>query len=335
MDDFIDVEQVTQNEKVSREKLSLLRSLVRIAFDGSQNNSKEKIKNKIDKLLEKNTGLFQQHDYEGKKQLEDIRISAQAASTLRGIVPVHLWEELLDGYTIDCQQDGPRFTSFEQLASYAQDVAGSIGEMCVRVVLARSGVLVDDTYRTVRNLDETSLLSIATHQITSVPKLMFSPRATAYAKRMDGSIVQNLLLDARRMGVCLQLINIARDVIKDANELKRCYLVIEDKRNGRSTLRDQLLELYQQEGIVNQVLLEQVFEQKTKLVRLARSIYHNSLPALSFLPDIPAQTGLRVACAVYLSIGEAIERDGVENCHNRSKVSTLERMSIAFKAIYL
>ncbi|PWN34039.1 uncharacterized protein FA14DRAFT_161601, partial [Meira miltonrushii] len=305
MDDFIDVEQVTQDEKISHGKLDLLRNLVNVAFDGSQDMTDEKVSKKIDKLLEKNVSLFPQHDVEGQKQLEDIRTSAQAASTLRGIVPVHLWEELLDGYTTDCHKGGPRFTTFRQLACYAQDVAGSIGEMCVRVVLARSGVLVDNEYRTVRDLDETSLTSAATHKVTTVPTLTLSARATADTKKMDGATVLKVLRDARRMGVSLQLINIARDVVKDANELQRCYLVIEDKRNGRNTLRDELLQVYQQED-VNQVLLEQIFEKKMNLVRFAREIYRVSLPAVSFLPDIPAQTGLRVACAVYLSIGMAI-----------------------------
>lgn len=334
MDDFIDVEQLKQDEKISNKKLDLLRELVCVAFDGSQNVTDEKISKKIDKLLEKNADLFPQHEHEGQKQQEDIRTSAQAASTLRGIVPTHLWEELLDGYTTDCQKGGPRFTSFHQLASYAQDVAGSIGEMCVRVVLARSGVLVDNEYRTVRDLEESSLTSTATHKITTIPTLTLSPKANANARKMDGATVLTLLRDARRMGVSLQLINIARDVVKDAKELQRCYLVIEDKRNGRSILRDELLEFNQQE-VVNQPLLEQIFEQKMSLVRLAREIHHVSLPAVSFLPDIPAQTGLRVACAVYLSIGMAIERDEVENCHIRSKVSTWERMLIAFKAIYM
>lgn len=334
MDDFIDVKQDRRGEKISLKKLGLLRDLAYVTFNTGQEKNDNDIRKKIDRLFQKNATLFPDHDPEMQKYRKDLCTSAQAASSLCGIVPVHLWEELINGYATDCQQGGPRFTSFAQLASYSQDVAGSIGEMCVRAVLARSGVLVDEDYRTKRDLDESNLISATSMKGQSYPSLTLSPRATTNAKRLNPETVAILLRDARRMGVSLQLINIARDVIKDANELQRCYLVIEDKRRGRSTLRNQLLQVYQQDQI-DHTLLENVYEQKMKLVGLARSIYHTCLPTISSLPDVPAQTGLRVACAVYLSIGQAIEKDGSENCHQRSKLSTLKRMMIAFKAIYL
>ncbi len=50
---------------------------------------------------------------------------------------------------------------------------------------------------------------------------LFRPLAHSTRRPED---LHALLYEARRMGVSLQLVNIARDIVPDSVELRRCYL---------------------------------------------------------------------------------------------------------------
>lgn len=346
MDDFIDTPDAKADSSVNTAlRITLLRQLVDVAFGSSEKASWSDVETGIETVLRAHdAALF--HHRDTQQQRCDLRVTAQAASMLRGIVPAHVWNELIDGYATDNATKGPCFQSFQQQAAYAQDVAGSVGDMCVRVVLARSGYLVDKAYRTPRDVDVNTLtadLTIADGE-PNLPSITYLVSASSKAELPPAKIA-TLLRDARRMGVGLQLVNIARDIFKDAQELQRCYLVLGPaEEHLRSTLchcmsgTDPSIDRSTAHGGLTPSVPEadahSILTHKIALVDLAQSIFCSSVGTIALLPGRPAQTGLRVACTVYMAIGKVIQRDGLDGCTRRSTLSPLGRVAVALKAVY-
>jgi 15-cis-phytoene synthase/lycopene beta-cyclase len=341
MDDFVDQQSSAARATASvlDDRISLLRKLVDVTFASPTDETFDAMQRAIERTVSpKSTSSQVSH-------MEDLRISALAVCHLRSIVPVHLWHQLLDGYAVDNATLGPRFQAFEDQAQYAQNVAGSIGEMCVRVCLARSGLLVDKSYDTPQDISMESLTVAHRTLEGSEPKLSYGALATNACRSISPATVARILRDARRMGVSLQLVNIARDVVSDARELKRCYLVLNER--SRKT-RDGLL-AYSSVSSIGDVderdvaakvldvdLLQPsiIFRHKVELLDVASAIYAASVEAIHCIPCVSAKTGLRVACAVYIAIGQAIRRDGERGCLQRSHLTLWQRCTIALVAVY-
>ncbi|GAA5993431.1 hypothetical protein JCM11641_007156 [Rhodosporidiobolus odoratus] len=93
-----------------------------------------------------------------------------------------------------------------------------------------------------------------------------------------------IISSAREMGKALQLVNIARDVPAD-RQISRMYLP----------------------GVGLETPVEELTDKRRKLLRRAREMAKISRGAIERLPS-DASGGLRAACDVYLSIGEAVDR---------------------------
>lgn len=118
-------------------------------------------------------------------------MAALAASSLRSIVSLHSWEDLI--LTYDTESDcrgGPYLDTEEDQMLYAQYLAGSIGDLCIRIVLARSGIMVDRSYRTQFDTKREDLL-VNKIDKDNLPKITFTLNSNA--KDVDEVVVGNLL----------------------------------------------------------------------------------------------------------------------------------------------
>lgn len=285
---------------------------------------------------------------------ENLRASASAVVSLRHLVPKTLWDELLRGYERDLDLDlggiSARLRNLDELVEYAQCVAGCVGEMCVRVVLGRCG--------------ESALPSSAELGLKR------SCREDDVCPYEAGPSAGYLIYHARRMGVALQLVNVARDVIDDAVKLRRCYLPIDvivggdaealqaalfagkvattaegtyanGHANGSSTPSTPSTPRLRTRTISSPRPISPSTLRPTilSLLSLATHLYTTSFPALSALGAIspPTRSGLRAACSVYFGIADEIRRQGAEEVARgeRATMSGWRRARTAARAVYL
>lgn len=346
MDDFVDQPNTTSIDWAFQ-RIALLRNLTKIAFTVKP-TSNEKVQQDLLNVLQKYRTSGEILTVQEEKDLYN---SALSASLLREIVPQRLWDDLIDGYILDSVPGGPHFKTFQDQADYAQSVAGAVGEMCVRVVLARIGILVSTDYDVPRDVTREDLIASKTQQEETLLSESHL-KVAEYAPHLEAKTAGKILRDARRMGVSLQIVNIARDIVKDAKELGRCYLVTGQNDTAgirralcNAQLVSSLATVQREEDEDEKEVLDQVdplititndliFSQKIYLLDVADDIYESSIQSINLIPCIPARTGLRVACAVYANIGNVIRSQGPSKCMERSKATTMERMWSAFQATY-
>jgi 15-cis-phytoene synthase/lycopene beta-cyclase len=230
--------------------------------------------------------------------------------------------------------------TMEEIVEYAQCVAGCIGEMCVRVVLGRCGFFVPsleemNLKRTI-NLDKETMEPLGEDDVTLLQRpegsISSASRATA----------RYLIHHARRMGVSLQLVNIARDVVDDSVKLRRCYLpreLIERNEPAQPILQALFTgkvssDTKGNKGTISPASLRPYCLQ---LLRIASSLYTASFPSIQALSSKPTQSGLRAACAVYFAISQSILEQSEEEIRagKRARMSKWRRAFIATKAVYL
>ncbi|KAJ3330619.1 hypothetical protein HDU76_005234 [Blyttiomyces sp. JEL0837] len=113
--------------------------------------------------------------------------------------------ELLDGYTWDLE--GRSVDSSEDLLRYCELVAGSVGEACAYMMEFHN-----------RN----GMIELGCHH----PRGSKGSEGNAKSNATDevSWISTSMTRKARDMGVALQLVNIARDMVTDAEELGRLYI---------------------------------------------------------------------------------------------------------------
>jgi 15-cis-phytoene synthase/lycopene beta-cyclase len=247
----------------------------------------------------------------GAQGLEELRACACACIPLRRLVPLALWQELLRGYAIDVALGGAGgrvFTQPQELLDYAQCVAGVVGEMCVRVVLGRSGAPVPRSLAVSRDVDA-------------------APPREALAL---------LLWQARRMGVALQLVNVARDVVGDARTLRRCYLVFERPEDAWMAPALAAGQLGDGTPSSKGPTAAQLRPHVLALLQRAEGLFASAAPALDDVPSRPARAGLRAACAVYFDIAQVIRHQPREAWErgDRAVVPKWRRAVVALRAVY-
>lgn len=121
---------------------------------------------------------------------------------------------------------------------------------------------------------------------------------------------REILAAARKMGQALQLVNIARDVPADQS-ISRIYL---PARALDTPVPDMTRE-------------------RRELLERARQMASESRSAIERLPE-EARGGIRAACDVYLSIGDAVERALDEGrVHDRARVRKGTRAWTALRAL--
>ncbi|KAK0527506.1 hypothetical protein OC835_004954 [Tilletia horrida] len=321
--------------------------------------------------------------------LSDVGTAASILVDMRDLIPRELWIELLDGYAIDLGMDADAsgvlrdsnsgasspaaslMETLDDLGEYAQCVAGAVGEMCVRVVLGRVGRPLPAQNVGKRETLTEMLLAIGRHPTRA---LTAEERRKVDEQEARLSASERLLLHARRMGVALQLINIARDVVSDSRSLRRSYLprelFVERDAWVSDALRSGSIETTPTSSAANtrphsrspsaddddatvytsssasspapSVRIERevppalIQSYRRQLLSLARGLYDAAFPALRELPCPPARAGLRVACAVYADIAQAVLKQGEDAIRDgtRARSSHLRRVLVALRALY-
>ncbi|RKO92452.1 Squalene/phytoene synthase-domain-containing protein [Blyttiomyces helicus] len=235
------------------------------------------------------------------EQQTELCAVASALTDLAQIVPRRCWDELLSGYALDIGAKGggggPRMDTVADLIDYGERVAGSVGEMCTRVVLARCGC----------------------------------PPSDAAAAAVVSS--------ARRMGVALQLVNVARDAVQDARDLGRCYLPRELFHDSDAWIVDALVAGRVAAGpdcASGWVRPVAIRDTVLALTDLAEQIHAEAIVGIAALKSAPARAGLRAACAVYGGIGDAVkDMDDEEVARGaRARLGVGRMVWIALRAIY-
>ncbi|KAI9882541.1 MAG: hypothetical protein M1823_005711 [Watsoniomyces obsoletus] len=130
----------------------------------------------------------------------------------------------------------------------------------------------------------------------------------------------------RRMGIALQLVNIARDIAVDAL-LERVYLPT-SWLNEFDLTPDDILEA---------PISVKVMRLRRRLLDRAEAHYRNARPAIENLPRL-GRPGMRVAVESYMEIGRvlgaATHLDARTSLHGgRASVPTLRRLRVAWRAL--
>ncbi|CEG75108.1 hypothetical protein RMATCC62417_10213 [Rhizopus microsporus] len=128
---------------------------------------------------------------------------------------------------------------------------------------------------------------------------------------------------ARQMGLVLQYINIARDIVTDSQGLHRCYL----PQNWLTQQEIENLQLGQPRELSDR-RLRQI---SLKLVSKAELMMKQAEVGIDDLPY--CQGGLRAACQVYAGIGQCLKQSS--GYPNRAYLKKKERIKIVLKSIYL
>ncbi len=257
----------------------------------------------------------------------DVRAAAASIAPLTRYIPKRLWYEMLDGYGSDLQfehQDPAkrlRLKTMADLVEYSQCVAGVVGEMCTRVILGRCGVSVALDLQVDRTI---ALQSKGDGAVKS------QHTTTTTLKKLDlasAADLHSLLYEARRMGVSLQLVNIARDIVPDSVDLHRCYLPTDMFDENDEGMQDALLlgNLAMPNSDTASVTdasartdgkkvfrPEDVRKYAVRLLTISSRLYDQAYPALGQIPNRPARAGLKAACSVYAAIGTKIQAQSEE-----------------------
>ncbi|PWN19252.1 hypothetical protein BCV69DRAFT_251316 [Microstroma glucosiphilum] len=331
------------NAKIRR--IALLKDLIAAIYkpNSTESQARAAIRDTLRRFTDQESKGKGTNDLKCQSQ-EQLRASASSVVPLRNLVPRSLWKELLRGYEKDMHLDmkgiGTALESMEDVVEYAQCVAGCIGEMCVRVVLGRCGVIVpsleDLNLKRTIDLDKETLEPLAEDDVS----LLQRPEgSTSSASR---ATARYLIHHARRMGVSLQLVNIARDVVDDSIKLRRCYLpreLIERNEPAQPVLEALFAGKVSSDakGSKDTISPASLRPYCLQLLKIASSLYTASFPSIQALSSKPTQSGLRAACAVYFAISQSILEQSEEEIRagKRARMSKWRRAYIATKAVYL
>ena len=128
---------------------------------------------------------------------------------------------------------------------------------------------------------------------------------------------------AREMGLVLQYVNIARDIVTDSETLGRCYL-------PQEWLKTEELEQIQQ-GNARGLGDQRLMDLSLRLVGKADSIMARAKKGIDKLPA-NCQGGVRAACQVYAAIGSVLKQQ--TKYPTRAHLKGRERAKIALLSVY-
>ncbi|KAJ1025756.1 hypothetical protein NDA18_004092 [Ustilago nuda] len=282
---------------------------------------------------------------------EDIRTAAASIAPLSRYIPKRLWFEMLEGYSTDLRFEHPeeaqrtRLRTMEDLVEYSQCVAGVVGEMCTRVILGRCGLTVPLDLQVDRSI-----------KMQSTPATAAKSAAERKLDLTRTADLDILLYEARRMGVSLQLVNIARDIVPDAVDLRRCYLPADLFAKVDAGMQDALLQgrldvpaepSAKRSAVAaaattasaaggKLIKPKEVRKYALRLLTISKGLYNQSYPALGQIPNKPARAGLKAACSVYAAIGTRIEAQTEKEIATgrRARMSNFDRIMKAISAVY-
>ncbi|KAG0941252.1 hypothetical protein G6F57_005127 [Rhizopus arrhizus] len=133
-----------------------------------------------------------------------------------------------------------------------------------------------------------------------------------------------LLDHARQMGLVLQYVNMARDIVTDSTQLGRCYLP-QDWLTS-----DEIDQIAQ--GQARRLGEDRLKDLSMRLLSKADQLMKQAQRGLDGLPA-SSQGGVRAACNVYASIGTVLRQSKIYP--TRAHLSSRQRVITVFKSIYL
>lgn len=139
--------------------------------------------------------------------------------------------------------------------------------------------------------------------------------------RCDDAGAANHAID---LGIAMQMTNIARDVLEDA-QMGRRYLPGQ-WCNGLSAVA--IIEAARDSRLVNE--REVICEGLRKLLALSEDYYHSGLTGLSYIP-FRNRIGISVAAGIYREIGRKLIQKELNWWEGRTVVSLQKKMSISIK----
>ncbi|KAG0164669.1 hypothetical protein DFQ28_009907 [Apophysomyces sp. BC1034] len=193
--------------------------------------------------------------------------------------------ELTDAWELDIK--GEPITSQEGLMRYAALISGTFGELCTCLLMYKTGY--------------------------------GNWRLDSVARKND------TLARARATGQCLQLINIARDVIKDSLD-GRCYIPLQYMNNPKQNY-DALKKVRNPSHIGERTLKSYAL----RILELADCVSDQAQRGIEGLP-VEVQDGIRAAFEVYMAISPALRN--APGFPIRAKVPKLQQQWIALRCIY-
>jgi 15-cis-phytoene synthase/lycopene beta-cyclase len=254
------------------------------------------------------------------------------SSLIPRLVPIHPFLELCHGYETDLRfankttppeqalQHNMPIVTQGHLLDYADDVAGSVASACCYLAW--------------------SILTPATNEANRLqPRAEYADWAGRLKTTLDGEepdyslqkptqkIAKDrveILSDAREMGWALQLVNIARDMKKDAL-LNRIYIPLASFPDNEAILSF----LHPQPGKLAPSTRPYVLD----LLQVAFSLRQKTAASMELLPR-EARGGLRAMVASYFEIAEEVIRRDGEVEETGVKVSSWRRLRAASSAMW-
>ncbi|KAI8063234.1 Squalene/phytoene synthase-domain-containing protein [Gongronella butleri] len=194
-------------------------------------------------------------------------------------------DDLCKAWKIDLL--GSAFRTQQDLLAYAALISGKFGELCTCVIMYKTGRgNWNGTDKQARNED--------------------------------------ILRQARATGQCLQLVNIARDILRDSLE-GRCYIPLSYMTNSKVTFE------HLRRGRPQRVGNDVIREYSTRVLDLAGQIECHARAGIDCLPE-EMQDSLRAAFEIYVAIGPVIRDELIYPF--RAKVPSWKKRWVAFKYLY-
>ncbi|ORX46998.1 terpenoid synthase [Hesseltinella vesiculosa] len=194
-------------------------------------------------------------------------------------------DDLCKAWKIDLL--GRPLNTEQDLLAYAALISGKFGELCTCVIM----------YKTGRGNWNGSDLQARNDKVVS---------------------------QARATGQCLQLVNIARDILRDSLD-GRCYVPMSYLMNNKQTFD------YLRRGKPERVGNDCIRSHAVRILDLADQISGFAQLGIDGLPE-EVQDGIRAAFDIYMAIGPIIRQELVFPM--RAKVPSWKKQWIAFKYIY-
>ncbi|KAI8096376.1 Squalene/phytoene synthase-domain-containing protein [Halteromyces radiatus] len=274
--------------------LQLIRAFLRLLLNPPQNQKMENDMMTPAQMLDINKSiditLLQHHqiDWNSLWHRLDQNIMAFASFRSLGRIASYLCPKAADDLCVAWKMDlvGKPIKTQQELLHYAALISGKFGELCTCVIM----------YKTGRGNWNGKDLIARNNQVLA--------RATA-------------------TGQCLQLVNIARDILRDSLD-NRCYVPLSFMPN--KTTYD-LLKMRKADRVGNDI----VKSYAVRILDLADRVSDKAQLGIDGLPE-EVQDGIRAAFEIYMAIGPIIRQDLVFPL--RAKVPTWRKQWIAFRCIY-
>lgn len=301
-DDLVDDPPTMERKK---RNLNLIRAYFRLLLDHSSSKNNKEIKE------DENDDQINCNNVSSMLQL-----SKTTDITLLNHRKVH-WMSLFDSL----DQHDLHFASFRSLARIADQLCPKAAdELCNAWKMDLAGQPIENQHEL---LHYAALISGKFGELCTCV-IMYKTGHGNWNGQDKISRDDHVLARASATGQCLQLVNIARDILADSMD-SRCYVPLNYMPNKN------MYHLFKSKKAINQVSNQVVKSYAEKILDLADRVSDKAQIGIDGLPE-EVQDGIRAAFEIYMAIGPVIRKGLVFPL--RAKVPTWKKQWIAFRCIY-